>query len=299
MRRRNLMIGLGVLATGSGATALTGATLSNTVSPAADFRVNVDPQGLVVERNSTQPFDGSSIDTTGANNDIPDGSLVYEDKAQTSLDDLSDFAAVANKKVNGGLEFGVLVPFDEIPTTGNGKGDVTYEFPNLLQVTNNDGTEQQVVIRYDNKTGGTIADEFGYVTSDEDDLDSDGSFVSSDGSGAALSYDQVAKIFNFSVDSSVDPANDGHISPLGADESSSSNQDPEKAAKIGSSETTGLSVEVEFTESLGDLIKNEVENQNLDSKGGQIRLLDQVFFSTVGNMTEDTSSGTQINVVSQ
>jgi hypothetical protein len=60
------MIGLGVLATGSGATALTGATLSNTVSPTADFRVNVDPEGLVVEKNSTQSFDGTVVGTAGS-----------------------------------------------------------------------------------------------------------------------------------------------------------------------------------------------------------------------------------------
>jgi hypothetical protein len=48
MKRRRLLYGLGLATVGSSATALTGATLSNTVSPAADFRVKVDA-GLLVE----------------------------------------------------------------------------------------------------------------------------------------------------------------------------------------------------------------------------------------------------------
>jgi hypothetical protein len=287
------MIGLGVLATGSGATALTGATLSNTVSPTADFRVNVDPEGLVVERNSTQTFDGSVIDTSGSN--IPSDTLEYHDSADTSLDDFTDFAAVANDGVNGELEFGVLVPFDQIPTDSNGIGDVEFEFPNLLQVTNSDGSEQNVVIRYDNASGGSIADTFGYVTDDADDINGDGSFVSADGSDAALSFDQVAKIFSFSVPGSPG----GSISPVGADANTSINQDPANAASIGSGETTNISVKVDITTAIGNLIATEVDDQNLGSNGGQIRLLDQVFFSTAGDLTNDTDSGTDIDATPQ
>ncbi len=286
MRRRNLMIGLGVLATGSGATALTGATLSNTVSPTADFRVNVDPEGLVVEKNSTQSFDGTVVGTAGSGF-VPAG-LAYHDSADTSLDDFTDFAAVANDGVNGDLEFGVLVPFDQIPTSSDSQ--VSFKFPDLLQVTNSDGSDQNVVIRYDDATDGSNASTFGYVTEDDSDLDSDGSFVSADGTDAALSFDEVASIFSFSVTGTFNSQSDisSTISPAGANTAGNSNQLPEVAASIDAGGTTNISVNVNISPEIGQKIVDEVDAQNLGSNGGQIRLLDQVFFSTTDDIDADT-----------
>lgn len=285
MRRRNLMIGLGVLATGSGATALTGATLSNTVSPTADFRVNVDPEGLVVEKNSTQSFDGTVVGTAGSGF-VPAG-LAYHDSADTSLDDFTDFAAVANDGVNGDLEFGVLVPFDQIPTSSDSQ--VSFKFPDLLQVTNSDGSDQNVVIRYDDATDGSNASTFGYVTEDESDLDSDGSFVSADGTNAALSFDEVASIFSFEVAGTLDGNSvTSTISPKGANTAGNSNQLPEVAASIDAGGTTNISVNVNISPEIGQKIVDEVDAQNLGSNGGQIRLLDQVFFSTTNDIDADT-----------
>lgn len=285
MRRRNLMIGLGVLATGSGATALTGATLSNTVSPTADFRVNVDPEGLVVEKNSTQSFDGTVVGTAGSGF-VPAG-LAYHDSADTSLDDFTDFAAVANDGVNGDLEFGVLVPFDQIPTSSDSQ--VSFKFPDLLQVTNSDGSDQNVVIRYDDATDGSNASTFGYVTEDDSDLDSDGSFVSADGTDAALSFDEVASIFSFEVAGTLDGNSvTSTISPKGANTAGNSNQLPEVAASIDAGGTTNISVNVNISPEIGQKIVDEVDAQNLGSNGGQIRLLDQVFFSTTNDIDADT-----------
>jgi hypothetical protein len=279
------MIGLGVLATGSGATALTGATLSNTVSPTADFRVNVDPEGLVVEKNSTQSFDGTVVGTAGSGF-VPAG-LAYHDSADTSLDDFTDFAAVANDGVNGDLEFGVLVPFDQIPTSSDSQ--VSFKFPDLLQVTNSDGSDQNVVIRYDDATDGSNASTFGYVTEDESDLDSDGSFVSADGTNAALSFDEVASIFSFEVAGTLDGNSvTSTISPKGANTAGNSNQLPEVAASIDAGGTTNISVNVNISPEIGQKIVDEVDAQNLGSNGGQIRLLDQVFFSTTNDIDADT-----------
>ena len=290
------MIGLGVLATGSGAAALTGATLSNTVSPTADFRVNVDPEGLVVEKNSTQSFDGTVVGTAGSGF-VPAG-LAYHDSADTSLDDFTDFAAVANDGVNGDLEFGVLVPFDQIPTSSDSQ--VSFKFPDLLQVTNSDGSDQNVVIRYDDATDGSNASTFGYVTEDESDLDSDGSFVSADGTNAALSFDEVASIFSFEVAGTLDGNSvTSTISPKGANTAGNSNQLPEVAASIDAGGTTNISVNVNISPEIGQKIVDEVDAQNLGSNGGQIRLLDQVFFSTAGDLTNDTDSGTDIDATPQ
>jgi len=286
------MIGLGVLATGSGAAALTGATLSNTVSPTADFRVNVDPQGLVVERNSTQNFDGSVIDTSGS--DIPADTLTYNNAADASLDEFTDFAAIANEGVNGNLEFGVLVPFDQIPTST--ESQVSFKFPSLLQVTNSDGSDQNVVIRYDDATDGNNASTFGYVTEDDSDLDSDGSFVSADGTDTALSFDEVANTFSFSVTGTFNgtAGTSSTISPAGANTASNDNQNPEVAASIDGGGTTDLSLNVNISPEIGQKIIDEVDAQNLGSNGGQIRLLDQIFVSTTNDLDTDTDAGTSI-----
>jgi hypothetical protein len=247
--------------------------------------VNVDPEGLVVEKNSTQSFDGTVVGTAGSGF-VPAG-LAYHDSADTSLDDFTDFAAVANDGVNGDLEFGVLVPFDQIPTSSDSQ--VSFKFPDLLQVTNSDGSDQNVVIRYDDATDGSNASTFGYVTEDESDLDSDGSFVSADGTNAALSFDEVASIFSFEVAGTLDGNSvTSTISPKGANTAGNSNQLPEVAASIDAGGTTNISVNVNISPEIGQKIVDEVDAQNLGSNGGQIRLLDQVFFSTTDDIDADT-----------
>jgi hypothetical protein len=291
------MIGLGVLATGSGAAALTGATLSNTVNPTADFRVNVQGDNLVIERHVNSTFDGNTnVDTTG--NDISSSTLVYEDGGGSTLNDSADFAAAANKQANGNLEFGVLVPYDEIPTsdskTGT-SGSVTYRFPHLLQVTNNSGGTANIVVRYDDQSGGGSANNNGYVTSDDNDIDGDGTFVSASGSGTELSYDEVASIFEISAQ---DGGNDDawtRISPTGAWNDQANKQDPDAAATLGDGNKTSLAVTVNLDNDFGDKIANEVEAQQLDANGGQIRFLDQVWFSTTGSPGNDTTTGSSFN----
>ena len=292
MQRRKFTFGLGVLATGSAAASLTGATLSNTVSPTADFRVNVQGDNLVIERHVNSSFDGNTnVDTSG--NDISSNTLVYEDGGGSALDDNANFAAAANQQANGNLEFGVLVPYDKIPTsdskTGT-SGTVTYRFPDLLQVTNNSGSSANIVVRYDDKTGGNPANNNGYVTSDGNDIDGDGTFVSASGSGTELSYDEVASIFEISAQDSGNGSAWTRISPTGAWNDQSNNQDPDAAATLSDSTKTSLAVTVNLDQQFGDKIANEVEAQQLDADGGQIRFLDQVWFSTTDSPSTDTTT---------
>ena len=295
MQRRKLMIGLGVLATGSGAAALTGATLSNTVSPTADFRVNVQGDNLVIERNGTHPFDGSTVSTSGS--DIS-STLVYENEDGSALDDNADFAAAANQQANGNLKFGVLVPYDKIPTSDSKtstSGIKTYRFPDLLQVTNNSGSEADIVVRYDDQTGGGPANNNGYVTSDSNDLAGDGTFVSASGSGTELSYDEVASIFEISAQDSGNSSAWTRISPTGAWNDTSNNQDPDAAATLGDGDKTSLAVTVNLDNDFGNKIANEVEAQQLDADGGQIRFLEQVWFSTTNSPSNDTTTGSSFS----
>ncbi|MDR9446016.1 MAG: hypothetical protein RI544_07820, partial [Haloquadratum sp.] len=74
MKRRNLIYGMGLLAMGSGAAALSGAALSNTVNPFARFNINVEG-GLLVTRGLS--FDGSSPNSTTNSDLIGDAGTGY------------------------------------------------------------------------------------------------------------------------------------------------------------------------------------------------------------------------------
>jgi hypothetical protein len=279
-------------------TALTGATLSETVRPTADFRVNVEGD-VIVKRNGGQSFDGSTVSTSG--NDIPSNTLVYEDGGGSALDDNANFAAAANQQTDGNLKFGVLVPYDKIPTSDsktNTSGPVTYRFPDLLQVRNNSNSNTHIVVRYDNRSGGSQKSNNGYVINDSNDLNGDGSFVNAAGTGTnRLSYDEVAHIFEISLKDNSNSQNWTRISPTGEDNAGTHNQDPDAAAKLRSGTRTSLAVTVNLTETLGDKIANRVEAQQLDANGGQIRFLDQVWFSTTNNIVSDTETDSSFPAV--
>jgi hypothetical protein len=279
-------------------TALTGATLSETVRPTADFRVNVEGD-VIVKRNGTHPFDGSTVSTSGS--DIPNNTLVYEDGGGSALDDNANFAAAANQQADGNLEFGVLVPYDKIPTSDsktNTSGPVTYRFPDLLQVRNKTSSDKRIVVRYDD--GGNPPSNNGYVENDSNDLDGDGSFVNATGAGTnRLSYDEVAHIFEISVKDDSNNQNWTRISPTGDDViGSNGDQDPDAAAKLLSGTRTSLAVTVNLDNGLGNKIANRVEAQQLDANGGQIRFLDQVWFSTTDNIINDTETNSSFPAVS-
>ena len=135
------MLGLGVLATGSGAAALTGATLSNTVSPTADFRVNVEG-GLVVEKGASFPASDGSTTVSSGFGGTPDNSDVEFINSTNSdstvfndLDGKTSFAAVADDEQNGALNIGIAIPFGNIPDI-NVRAKSS-EFLDLLQCMNN------------------------------------------------------------------------------------------------------------------------------------------------------------------
>ena len=301
------MIGLGVLATGSGATALTGATLQNTVSPTADFRVNVDTADLVVKRGQNFAIDGATVAAADAG-DIDTDVPYIDDPAATGLDGQTGFAAAANTLTNGDLNFGVMIPFDKIPTNDNAavstsvNADKTYTFPDLLQIDNKD-TEgsKDVVISYADDPSGTVEmnDDHGYVTSVAD-AGVDGTTVTTSGlvnadtdNGGDLSFDEVANIFEFSVTDDGD--NEQRVSPLGsATNAGNDNQKPNKAFEIeaasGTPTSVGVDLKLNLTTSLGNEIAQFVSNQGLNASGGTFRLVDSIYVSETTEPTNDTAS---------
>lgn len=304
------MIGLGVLATGSGATALTGATLSNTVSPTADFRVNVDTADLIVKRGPNFGSGDQSVSTGVGDN--PDGSATYVDgPASTGLDGKTAFTAAANTETNSSLDFGALIPFDAIPTSASAavqtsaSGSKEYRFPNILQIDNKDTTAgKNVVLQYANSVSSTGAAQspIGYVTAGADEAvdgtaDFTSALVSAAGGTSQLSYDEVAYTYGFEFDDT----NSGQqrISPNGAYgtvvDTGNDFQQPKTAMSLPSAtdSTTPSSAALDFVvrlnETTGDKIASFVSTEGLDANGGTIRLVDTIYVAETDAPSTDTS----------
>lgn len=303
MQRRKFMLGLGVLATGSGAAALTGATLSNTVSPTADFRVNVEG-GLVVEKGANFPTDDttSTVDSDsdfGTGSDSRDNDKVdfidSENSNDTVFDDLDDkttFAAVADDEQNGALNIGIAIPFGNIPKDGG--SDKLFEFPDLLKITNKASEDKDVAVAFgDNITGSngsgasapTVDDQNGFAISADSDGNVNNAAVSETGNGSSptqLSYDEVAKMFQFTTDGNIGNA----ISPPGS--SGGTNQYQIEAGSVTVSSDGGtqpVSLNVDISTSTGQKIHDFVNGESLDVNGGHFALVDQIFVGTSGVST--------------
>jgi hypothetical protein len=292
------MIGLGVLATGSGAAALTGATLSNTVSPTADFRVNVDTSELVVRRGSNFGDSDTTVSTGLA--DIPDTSIAYvSDVASSGLNGKTTFTAAANDATNGSLNFGVLIPFDAIPTS-DGSTSVSetkeYVFPDLLEVENAADTGKDIIIQYaESISGGAAQEPNGYLTDPGNEaVDGTDTFSAalvsengdSGGSSAQVSFDEVANMFQFKV---VNDFNDSLqiVSPFGASSTpGNENQLPRNGFHIPATSTESVSLSLNINTDIGDKINRFVQNQSLNTDGGTIQMVDSIFVAE----TNDTAS---------
>lgn len=233
MQRRKFTFGLGVLATGSAAASLTGATLSNTVSPTADFRVNVDG-GLVVEKGASFPAsDGSTtINSFGGSPDNSDVEFINSTNSDSTvfndLDGKTSFAAVADDEQNGALHIGIAIPFGNIPDT-NGSAK-SFEFPELLRVRNNSSESKNLAVAFGDGITGTNGTDAGASTTSADNgfaEETEGNLTNpavsatgSDSNPTQLSYDEVAEMFQFTTGGNVAAA----ISPPGSSTPGNTNQ---------------------------------------------------------------------------
>jgi hypothetical protein len=280
MKRRNLIYGMGLLAMGSGAAALSGATLSNTVNPFARFNINVEG-GLLVERglsfsggtNSTTSSDGiggaSGVDFITVANDETDGNV--ED--QLNLDQ-QVFEVAADAGENADLSIALAVPF------GSLSSGQSYTFPNLLQITNNANSSKDVAIEFDDGVGGTVADgaDHGFATGTQDDLDGSGSDVSavnaSGGSGPTrLSFDEVAYLFQFKAGTTA-------ISPSGSTSEGNTNQNATSSVTIGSGATQQVSLTVDLHADIKTKLDAIVSENNLSVDSGRFALVEEIYVGT-------------------
>jgi hypothetical protein len=269
--------------------------------------VNVDAADLVVKRggNFADGADQTVSENTGAAGDI----TYVDEGASTGLNGKTAFTAAANTDTNGSLDFGILIPFDDIPTSGTSglattstTGDQSYTFPDLLQVDNLDtGGAKDVVMQYAESidtstiTAGVAGNTNGYVTSaSEGAVDGTEAFDTTlvgenVNGGNDLSFDEVAHMFEFSVEDSDNSNAATRVSPPG-DETTpgNGNQLPQNSFTIEANSSTSIDLTVNLTENLGDEIAGFVAVEDLDVDGGTVRLLDTIFVAEASGPTTDS-----------
>lgn len=205
LTRRKTVLGMGLLASGSGA-ALTSAAFSNNVSPSSDMRVAVGEQ-LIVEpgilfRDGNSPddtFDPSAVGTGPNQENLSDngnGNGIFGGNNNSGLENISydDVpAASANDDMNDNLSLEVATRLDADDVIGNAQDG-------FIQIRNDTSTDQDVAIRFDAfgpDTDGALSSNNGDVSeSDVVDIykfrNSSNEKISSNDVGATVSDQTVA-----------------------------------------------------------------------------------------------------------
>jgi hypothetical protein len=249
--------------------------------------VNVEG-GLVVEKGANFPNDDTSNTVNsgfGGNPDNSDVEFIDSSSSDSSvfndLDGKTSFAAVADDEQNGALNIGIAIPFGNIPDT-NGSAK-SFEFPDLLKITNNAASSKNVAVAFGEGITGTNGTDASASTTDADNgfnQTADGGLsspaVSDTGNGSnptQLSYDEVAQIFQFTTDGTPGNA----ISPPGASGGSNQNQKEAASVAVGSDSTQAVHLNVEISTATGQKIHDYVSEESLDANGGHISLVDQIF----------------------
>ena len=281
MKRRRLLLGLGTVAVGSAAAALTGATLSNTVSPTADFRVSVD-SGTEVKAATANPtydsrgdgFSNLHSDSTtlsGAfpspdNTDIATNPTFEPGNNEIPVEGLGrrvDFSytlsetpaqgvgfgtgggvgrqIAANAKKNDELEVAMNV---DLPST-----DETFEAPTAIAITNTGSASKDYAISY---TYGPDVDANGVTEAD------------------------VAQLYQF-VD--VDPQENSNETQLSPTQSTPGN--PGSPLTIGSGETFLIDIRanLDFIGEQETNIRTQIADE-VGTAGGELQLLSKISVGT-------------------
>ena len=278
------MIGLGALGVGSGATALTGATIQNSIAPTADFRIGVPDDtpadALLIERG--QGFDAKPSGASGA----------YTASApDTTFYDKTESAVAADDNTNGDLKLGLVIPFDQIPDAGG--STLTLDFPQFLKITNNSGSEQNIIIQYAEEidVSGNFAevpdsladDKIGYANTSSK-AGTSRPFVSDDYGAATdggIDFEDAAKVVSFEIENNNDDSKD-QISPSGG----GAGQLSGFSAKTGDGVAFDVDLKIEIDDSVGEKIHSFVDGIEV----GSFKILNKIFVGTT-NGAEVASFG--------
>jgi hypothetical protein len=274
MKRRNLIYGMGLLAMGSGAAALSGATLTNTVNPFAQFNINVEG-GLLVTRGSSFPDSGTNSISSGVGNastvDFVDAGGDTDDNtvAGTLNFDEQLFEVAADAGENDDLSIALAVPF------GSLSGGQTYTFPNLLQITNNADDSKDVAIEFDDNVGSTVSDtsSHGYANTTQTALGTSAVNASGGTNPTRLSFDEVASLFQFNAGGTA-------ISPQGSTTAGNQNQDATSSVAIASGDTQQVSLTVDLASEIKTTLDAIVSENNLSVDSGQFALVEDIYVGT-------------------
>jgi hypothetical protein len=285
------VIGLGLLATGSGAT-FTSAAFENAVASDSDLRVVVQQQGLEFQGNSAESGDPKAVDNPDFFEDGPSGGL--NETADGAFDDGAEALAFAEGS-NENLRVKTAVPIGENPT-----------FSELFRVTNNSEEDVTIGIAYDrnNSDFDVSSDNSGQYGAD----------VNVPGSANQLNVDDAQLIYKFQIapesDNGIErlnPANntDGLISPetgetgvegnTGSEGTNIVNEDlPATAAKIPSGNTLVLDLKV--TTDNNNNVRNRIENEaDIDQSAlglqtDTVQIIDGITIVTFGENVVDPTA---------
>jgi len=257
LTRRKTILGLGLLATGSGAT-FTSATFQSTAPANSDLRVLVEQQGLEFEGNSAESGDPNAVDNPDFFADDPSGGL---NETAGSAFDGTDAPLAYAAGSNEDLRVKTLVPLGRTET-----------FDALFKISNNSTDTVIIGVAYDRNNS-------------DFDVNSDnsgqyGADVSVGGPGGELNDIDAQRIYQFSnapeTDSDVEilsggsgnpndllsppPNNSGVESTTGSEGTDIVDADlPANAAKIPSGSELVLDLTVDTSNTNESGLKDRIE----------------------------------------
>lgn len=261
--RRKAVVGLGMLAMGSGAT-LTSAAFQSSTQPSADLRVVVEDSLRV--RAGKAFRDGQETGNYGTVNNnyddkfeiTPSSESFFNSGGLADLDADETPKATVDDKINGDLKAEVGVnPDDSEFADTNDLGADKLRFPNILQVVNEGPQQLDIAILYDrNNTAFGTNGQYG------GDVDFSGN-TSSD-----ITIPLVQHIYRFKVDKNDLPntSSDVQISPDSGTTGStitegySEGDYPTGAVTVGPGEIMNIHLDVFFTDAGGGF-------SSVDTKG--------------------------------
>ena len=267
LNRRKTVLGLGAMATGSGAV-FSSASFSNRAEAEADFRVRVSEELRVEAGNAfnndgsvaaSAPDDEKFIDPedsgdSGTGDNFYDSNelgSVFESGGQDESPPLATVSArdetavsdAAFAGVNGNLE--IYVALDE--------GDDTTDFSGLLQVTNNTNQNQKVGIAYDRNN----------------------SQYGSDAGTSDVTHQDVQEVYQFKTGGTLISPDPGEGDDTDAGWSGNENDAPANTVEVSSSSTAQIKLETDV-DKITDLAAQANVSPGFSDDSTAVDLLDGI-----------------------
>jgi len=246
-KRRSVMLGLGALATGSGAVFTSGAFEGNVVDPEADFRILSD--ALRIEAGSDSDGNIDYVDLEGDDDFTDFGNHPFDR-------DGLPHAEVAENRIN-----------DELALQVGQETRSSYTFDEILHVTNDTSTTYDVGFNYAADVS-EEGDDYGY-----------GADAGGDGSSDNILFENVNDIFQFEDNDGGDTGGDTLIS-ADPDASSDDRGLAANTVSLDPGETMLVDLTVDTTDYTGDINSVAASGDNTGPWGEAanfVDLLDTVF----------------------